>query len=128
MNCVSTRGIAPAVSLKQAVLAGLAPDGGLYVPQRLPRLGADWWQQQRGRSFQDVSVALALELAADEFDAAGLNAIVREALNFPVPIVKLADGLNVLELFHGPTFAFKDFGARTLARLMGVLNTDSQPL
>lgn len=128
MICVSTRGSAPAVSLKAAVLAGLAPDGGLYVPKQLPRLGAEWWRRQRGRSFQDVAVALALELAGDEFDAAGLDAIVREALDFPVPIVKLADGLNVLELFHGPTFAFKDFGARTLARLMGVLNTDSQPL
>jgi threonine synthase len=122
MICVSTRGRAPAVSFTQAVLAGLAPDGGLYVPERLPRLRVDWWQQQRGRSFQDVAVALALELARDEFAPGQLEAIVRDALNFPVPIVALGEGRSVLELFHGPTFAFKDFGARTLARLMSALS------
>ena len=128
MICVSTRGRAPAVSLQQAVLAGLAPDGGLYVPAQLPQLSAEWWRRQRGRSFQGVAVAIALELARDEFDAAELEAIVRDALNFPVPIVHLSDDLHVLELFHGPTFAFKDFGARTLARLMSSLNTDAKPL
>jgi threonine synthase len=128
MICVSTRGRAPAVSLKQAVIAGLAPDGGLYVPQRIPRLGDAWWQQQRGRSFQDLAVALAAELAGDEFDPESLESIVRDALNFPVPIVKLDDRLRVVELFHGPTFAFKDFGARTLARLMAYLNRDGDPL
>jgi threonine synthase len=122
MICVSTRGNAPAVSFKQAVLAGLAPDGGLYVPEQLPELSAGWWQQQRGRSFQDVAVALALELARDEFEPGQLESIVRDALNFRVPIVSLDDGLAVLELFHGPTFAFKDFGARTLARLMSALS------
>jgi threonine synthase len=120
MICVSTRGRAPAVSLKQAVIAGLAPDGGLYVPQTLPRLSDAWWQQQRGRSFQDIAVALSAELAGDEFDRDSLESIVRDALNFPVPIVPLDDRVSVVELFHGPTFAFKDFGARTLARLMAL--------
>jgi threonine synthase len=126
--CVSTRGQSPPVSFKDAVLAGLAPDGGLYVPEHLPRLSAEWWQRQRGRSFQDVAVALALELAGDEFDPVELETIVRDALNFPVPLVTLDEHLSVLELFHGPTFAFKDFGARTLARLMRALNTDSTSL
>lgn len=128
MICISTRGQAPAVSLKEAVLAGLAPDGGLYVPQHLPRLSDAWWQQQRGRSFQDVAAALALEIAGDEFDHRALESIVRDALDFPVPIVQLEQRLAVLELFHGPTFAFKDFGARTLARLMGHLNAGADPL
>ena len=122
MICISTRGRAPAVSFKEAVVAGLAPDGGLYVPQTLPRLSDAWWQRQRGRSFQDVAVAIAEELAGDEFDRAVLTSLVRDALNFPVPIITLDDGLSVVELFHGPTFAFKDFGARTLARLMSHLN------
>jgi threonine synthase len=126
--CVSTRGRTPAVSFKQAVIAGLAPDGGLYVPQTFSPLSDAWWQQQRGRSFQDVAVALAAELAGDEFDRDSLESIVRDALNFPVPIVKLDDRLSVVELFHGPTFAFKDFGARTLARLMAHLNRDGDPL
>jgi threonine synthase len=120
MICISTRGTSPAVSFREAVVAGLAPDGGLYVPQTLPRLSDAWWQQQRGRSFQDVAVAIAEEIAGDEFDPGVLEALVREALNFPVPIVKLDRGLHVVELFHGPTFAFKDFGARTLARLLAL--------
>ena len=128
MICISTRGKAPTVSLKQAVIAGLAPDGGLYVPQYLPRLSDEWWNQQRGRSFQDVAVALAAGLMADEFERSSLESLIREALNFPVPIVTLDDGLSVVELFHGPTFAFKDFGARTLARLMAHLNTAADPL
>ena len=118
MICISTRGQAPPVSFREAVVAGLAPDGGLYVPQTIPRQGDAWWQQQRGRSFQDLAVAIAEEMAGDEFDGGVLAAIVRDALNFPVPIVELSRDLRVVELFHGPTFAFKDFGARTLARLI----------
>jgi threonine synthase len=128
MICISTRGQAPAVSLKQAVLAGLAPDGGLYVPQHLPPLGNDWWNRQRGRSFQDVAVALSAELAGDEFDRGSLDTIIRDALNFPVPVLALDDRLSVVELFHGPTYAFKDFGARTLARLMAHLNQSPDEL
>jgi len=128
MICVSTRGKAPAVSLREAVLAGIAPDGGLYVPARLDPLPDSWWHEHRGSTFQDLAVALAAELAGDEFDRGTLASLIRDALNFPVPIVKLADHLSVLELFHGPTFAFKDFGARTLARLMSYLNDTSDPL
>ncbi len=120
MICVSTRGKAPAVSFREAVLAGIAPDGGLYVPSRIDRLPDAWWEAQRGQSFQDLAVALAAELAGDEFDRGTLASLIRDALNFPVPIVKLDDHLSVVELFHGPTFAFKDFGARTLARLMAL--------
>jgi threonine synthase len=120
MICVSTRGKAPAVSLREAVLAGIAPDGGLYVPSRLERLPDAWWDAQRGQSFQDLAVALAEVLAGDEFDRASLGSLIRDALSFPVPIVTLDERLSVVELFHGPTFAFKDFGARTLARLMAL--------
>ena len=128
MICVSTRGKAPAVSFREAVVAGLAPDGGLYVPQTLPRLSDAWWQRQRGRVFQDVAVAIAEEITGDEFDRGVLSLLIRDALNFPVPIVKLDDRLSVVELFHGPTFAFKDFGARTLARLTAHLNQGADPL
>lgn len=100
------------------MVAGLAPDGGLYVPHTIPRLSEAWWDRQRGRPFPDLAVAIAEEIAGDEFDAGVLASIVRDALNFPVPIVALDGNLQVVELFHGPTFAFKDFGARTLARLM----------
>jgi len=128
MNCISTRGQAPAVSLKEAVLAGMAPDGGLYVPAVIERRPDAWWSALRGKSFQDVAIAIATEIAGDEFDQATLAALVRDALNFPVRVVELERGLGVVELFHGPTFAFKDFGARTLARLMDLLNDRSKPL
>ena len=124
MKCISTRGAAPPVSFRDAVLMGLAPDGGLYVPEQLDRLSESWWQALRGRSFQHVAVAVANELVGDEFDRAALESLVRDALDFEVPIVGLDDHLHVLELFHGPTFAFKDFGARTLARLMLALRAE----
>jgi threonine synthase len=128
MICISTRGKAPAVSLKEAVLAGIAPDGGLYVPKTLRRMPDAWWAALRGKSFHDIAIALASELAGDEFDHVTLTTLIRDALNFPVRIVELEKGLGVLELFHGPTFAFKDFGARTLARLMSILHDGSAPL
>jgi len=128
MICVSTRGKAPAVSLREAVLAGIAPDGGLYVPASIDRLPDSWWSELRSRTFQDVAVALAAELAGDEFDRDALASLVRDALNFPVPIVKLDDCVSVVELFHGPTFAFKDFGARTLARLMAAVHDGAEPM
>lgn len=118
MICVSTRGVAPAVPFRQAVVAGLAPDGGLYVPATLKRRPDAWWQGLRGASFPDVAVAMAQALLGDEFDEAELAALIRDALNVPVPLVRLDNGLHAVELFHGPTFAFKDFGARTLARFL----------
>jgi threonine synthase len=115
------------VSFRQAVVAGLAPDGGLYVPEHIPRLSDRWWQRQRGRSFQELAVAVAEEIAGDEFERGVLSSIIRDALNFPVPIVAL-NHLRVVELFHGPTFAFKDFGARTLARLMSHVHDGAAPI
>lgn len=129
MICVSTRGRAPAVPFCDAVLAGLAPDGGLYVPASIESRPAAWWGALRGASFQDVAVAIARELIGDEFAPADLVSLITDALNFPVPSVRLDDGLDVVELFHGPTFAFKDVGARTLARVMGhVRRTATEPL
>ena len=80
------------------------------------------------KAFQDVAIAVAQALAGDEFDTATLTALVRDALNFPVRVVELEKGLGVLELFHGPTFAFKDFGARTLAQFMSRANADGPPI
>jgi threonine synthase len=120
MICISTRGQAPAVPFRQAVVAGLAPDGGLYVPATLEAQPADWWNRLRQAPFQEVAVAMAQSLVGDEFDEAELAELVRDALNFPVTIVRLGESLQAVELFHGPTFAFKDVGARTLARLIAL--------
>jgi threonine synthase len=126
--CVSTRGQAPPVSFRDAVLAGLAPDGGLYVPQTLNPLPKEWWAALRGKPFQQVAVAMATALVGDEFRPGAIEALIADALDFPMPIVPVAEGLSVLELFHGPTFAFKDVGARVLARLLSELHGKSDPL
>ena len=128
MKCVSTRGKAPAVSLREAVIAGIAPDGGLYVPESIERKPESWWKALRGKSFQDVAIAVMNELAGDEFDRETIASLVRDALNFPVRVVELEKGLGVLELFHGPTFAFKDFGARMLAQIVTKLNAGGPPI
>ena len=128
MICISTRGQAPAVPFRQAVVSGLAPDGGLYVPATLKRQPAEWWAGLKQAPFQDVAVAMAQALLGDEFDEAELAALIRAALNFPIPIIQLDESAQVVELFHGPTFAFKDVGARTLARFLSHLEADGAPL
>lgn len=125
MICVSTRGQAPAVPFCEAVVAGLAPDGGLYVPATLEARPPAWWNRLRGAAFQDVAVAMAQSLVGDEFDEAELAALIRDALSFPVNMVVLDDSTQAVELFHGPTFAFKDVGARTLARLLALSERDA---
>jgi threonine synthase len=122
MICVSTRGQAPSVPFRLAVLSGLAPDGGLYVPEQIDPLPAAWWNAQRGRPFEEVAIALASHWLGDELGPETIQRLTRDALNFPVPLVRLDERLGVLELFHGPTFAFKDFGARMLARLMAEIH------
>lgn len=104
------------VSFEEALLKGLAPDGGLYIPDRIPHIASEAWLG--ARSIAEVGVAVLGEWLRDDIPAPDLEAILHDALNFPCPLVKLSDELYVLELFHGPTLSFKDFGARTMARLM----------
>jgi threonine synthase len=106
----STRG-GPSASLSEALVRGLAPDGGLYVPERWPRVALG----PPGRALAELAPELLAPFAAGDALAVGLDALAREAFDFPVPLVALEDGAHVLELFHGPTAAFKDFGARFLA-------------
>ncbi|GIW31597.1 MAG: threonine synthase [Meiothermus sp.] len=104
------------VSFEEALLKGLAPDGGLYIPDRIPQIAPEAWLG--ARSIAEVGVAVLGEWLKEDIPGPDLEAIVHDALNFPCPLVKLSDELYVLELFHGPTLSFKDFGARTMARLM----------
>ena len=103
------------VSFREAVLSGLAPDGGLYIPERIPRLEPGWQHAQR---LAEAAQHALTPWVGDELSQTELNAITENALEFPVPLVKLDESLGVLELFHGPTLSFKDVGARTMARLM----------
>ncbi|MFN7979926.1 MAG: threonine synthase [Vicinamibacterales bacterium] len=122
MPYVSTRGLDDTpVSLGEAVARGLAPDGGLYVPTAIPAMSGEAFDALRGQSVAEMATALIAPLAAETFDATTLSGLMASALDFPVPLVSLADELYVLELFHGPTLAFKDFGARTMARWMAAV-------
>jgi threonine synthase len=125
MLVASTRNRAEAVTFREALVRGLAPDGGLYLPVALPRIEAGDLESWRGVPFGDLAAALSRRLLGDEFPATVIERLVRDALDFPVPTVPIEPGRFVLELFHGPTLAFKDFGARFLARLLGhVLASD----
>jgi threonine synthase len=104
------------VSFEDAMLKGLAADGGLYVPNSIPTIDAKNWLTPP--SLADVGVNVLGHWLNAEIPQQDLEPIVRDALNFPCPVVKLSDDVFVLELFHGPTLSFKDFGARTMARLM----------
>jgi threonine synthase len=131
MPFISTRsaGAAP-VTLAEAVRRGLAPDGGLYVPTAISAMTPAEFEALRGRSLGEVATALIAPLVEESFDRATLDRLMGEALDFPVPLVPLGAGRYVLELFHGPTLAFKDVGARTMARWMAAVAAggDARPL
>jgi threonine synthase len=124
MRLTSTGGRAPDTSFRGAMREGLAPDGGLYLPVEYPRLGPGGLAAWRGVPFAEVARQLAGLLLESEFDRGVIDRVVGEAMDFPVPVRELDEGIWLLELFHGPTLAFKDFGARLLARLFGEVLRD----
>ena len=116
------------VSLKEAMLEGLAPNGGLYVPETVEPWRASELARLPERQLTEIAYRALRPYTRPELDAAICEAVVAEALNFPIPLVEVAPRVYALELFHGPTLAFKDVGARTMARLMASLDTGEQPL
>jgi len=127
MRLVSTGG-GGAVSFGEALFESLAPDGGLYTPERLPPLGGRTLQALRGEPFPTVARTLARHLLGGELENDELDRIVTEALDFPIPLTPLDGGIRVLELYHGPTLAFKDVGARFMARTMSRCRPPGQRL
>jgi len=128
MEFHSTRDATQTASLSEALRRGIAPDGGLYVPAAFPSLtAADW---PAGTDLPVLAERFLAPFFAGDALQPELSAIVREAFDFPVPLVRLptADDASVLELFHGPTAAFKDFGARFLAACFARLNASSSRL
>ena len=121
MKYHSTNNPAHQVDLKEAILRSLPPDNGLYMPNTLPVLGADFWGKWRDLSFSEIGFAVANAFFGEDVPEEKLREIVDGTLAFDAPIVTLAPGDHILELFHGPTLAFKDFGARFMARLMAHL-------
>ena len=121
MKYHSTNNPSHQVDLKEAILRSLPPDNGLYMPNTLPSLGADFWSSYRGLSFQEIGFAVASAFFGEDVPEENLRSIVEGTLTFDAPVVTLSPGDHILELFHGPTLAFKDFGARFMARLMAHL-------
>ena len=122
----STRSPEKRVDLKEAVLRSLPPDNGLYMPCELGRLGGDFWKRWREMSLPEMGFEISRLVFGGSVPDDELEVMVHEAANFPAPLVEVAPGFRVLELFHGPTLAFKDFGARFMARLMGWLTKEDK--
>jgi threonine synthase len=127
MQWISTRGSSPPISFIDALFAGTAPDGGLYMPQRLDPLPQASVDALRGADIVTIGSVVGAHLLRDEITPAAMAALVRDALDFPVPLVQVSERAWSLELFHGPTLAFKDVGARVQARLLHHF-TDGTPL
>jgi threonine synthase len=127
MRFVTTRGQAPPTSLEWALFDGLAPDGSLYVPETIDCWSAEELAKLPSRSLFDLGMRVLRPYTAGEIDEASLASIVGDALNFPIPLVEVQPGIHALELFHGPTLAFKDVGARVMARLVSALHDAGAP-
>ncbi|MBO4671185.1 MAG: threonine synthase [Bacteroidales bacterium] len=118
MKYYSTNGKAPVADLRKAVVKGLAEDRGLYMPERIERLPEEFISTMGSRSFAENSLRVAEAFFGEDVPAAGLRRIVEETLSFDCPLREVEPGIYALELFHGPTLAFKDVGARFMARLL----------
>lgn len=118
MQYYSTNGKAPRASLEKAVIRGLAEDRGLYMPERIPVLPAEFYENIQTMTFQEIACTVADALFGEDIPAAELHRIVEETLSFDCPVVPVTRSIGALELFHGPTLAFKDVGARFMARLL----------
>lgn len=109
------------VDLKEAILRSLPPDNGLYMPDKLPVLTPEFWEIWHELTFPEIGIAVADAFFGEDVPAQALVDIVEGTVAFDAPLVTLGPGDHILELFHGPTLAFKDFGARFMARLMAWL-------
>ena len=118
----------PPVSFTTALFEGLAPDGGLYVPETIEAWPDPEIARLPRRTLTEIALRVLRPFTRGELDPAVLEAVVVEALNFPIPLVEIAPRVYALELFHGPTLAFKDVGARVMARMMAALHEARDPL
>lgn len=118
MNYYSTNGNAPIATLEKAVVKGLAEDKGLYMPERIKPLPQEFFDNIEKMSFQEIAYQVADCFFGEDVDAESLKHIVYDTLQFDCPVAKVTDNIYTLELFHGPTLAFKDVGARFMARLL----------
>ena len=125
MNYYSLNHKAPNTSFKKAVIKGLAPDKGLYFPESITPLPQSFWDTIDRLSYSEIAFEAIKQFVSPEIPEDILKTIVEETLSFDFPVVKLNDNISTLELFHGPTMAFKDVGARFMARCLGYFNKNN---
>ena len=118
MKYYSTNGNAPVADLQKAVVKGLAEDRGLYMPEEINKLPKVFFENIQDMKFKDIAYNVAANFFGDDVDLDALQDLVYDTLSFDCPVVKVKDNIYTLELFHGPTLAFKDVGARFMARLL----------
>ncbi len=119
MKYYSTNKQTPDVSLQEAVVKGLAPDKGLYMPEKIKALPQSFYDNIGNLSFQEIAYTVADAFFGEDIEAETLKAIVYDTLSFDTPLVHVNDNIYSLELYHGPTLAFKDVGGRFMARILG---------
>jgi len=128
MKYYSTNGNSPLSTLQNAVVKGLAPDRGLYMPEQIKKLPKEFFDNIENLSFQEIAYQVADAFFGEDIPADDLKQIVYDTLSFETPVVQVNDNIYSLELFHGPTLAFKDVGARFMARLLGYFNKEEKQL
>ena len=124
MKYYSTNKNSPTVTLKEAVVRGLAADNGLFMPQHINRFEPSFFENIHNLSFQEIAYQVALKFFGDDIEHSTLKTIVYDTLTFDCPLVQVSHNIYSLELFHGPTMAFKDVGARFMARLLSHFTTN----
>ena len=126
MQYYSTNQQAPMATLEKAVVKGLAEDRGLYMPERITALPQSFFDNIHQLTFREIACEVADAFFGEDVPREDLHKIVCDTLSFDVPAVRVTDRIYSLELFHGPTLAFKDVGARFMARLLGYFNAKGQ--
>lgn len=122
MQFYSTNNPSLRASLKEAIFKGLPDDNGLFMPLQIPRLSDQFLLHLQDYSFEDIAFEVTRNLLQEDISDSDIRSIVKNAINFPAPVVSLDDNTSILELFHGPSLAFKDFGARFMAQIMSHFN------
>lgn len=125
MNFYSLNKQAPKVSFKEAVINGIAPDRGLYFPERIEPLPTSFFEKLEQFSHQEIAFLAIRQFVGDTIPDEELKVILEEVLDFDFPVVEIEDDVATLELFHGPTMAFKDVGARFMARCLGYFSREN---
>ena len=118
MRFYSTNNRSVFTTLKEAVLQGLAADNGLYMPEHMPVFPKDFFDNLHEKSFRQIALAVAEKFSGDDIPPHELTRIIEHTLQFDAPLVEVEENISALELFHGPTMAFKDFGARFMSQLL----------